>query len=302
MCSRAACISVDNPRYLSFIPAAPTEAATLFDLVVGASSIYGGSWLEGAGAVYAENQALRWIADLAGLPERLAACSCRAARSATSRRSWPPATAADATRRRAAPIGGCVACSRRGALVDAARGARHGHRHPAQCPSTTTGRMTGDALRRRSTRTASDDVFAVVATGGTTNYGIVDDLARCRRRVSASMALWMHVDGAYGGAALCAPSVRHLFDGIEHADSFIVDPHKWLFAPVRRVRAALPRPRARPRGAHPARRLPRRDQHGGEWNPSDYAIHLSRARAACRSGSRWPRTARRPTPRRSSRR
>ena len=62
-----ACVSVDNPRYLSFIPAAPTEAATLFDLVVGASSIYGGSWLEGAGAVYAENQALRWIADLAGL-------------------------------------------------------------------------------------------------------------------------------------------------------------------------------------------------------------------------------------------
>ena len=49
-------------------PDAPTESASLFDLVVGASSIYGGSWLEGAGAVYAENQALRWIADLAGLP------------------------------------------------------------------------------------------------------------------------------------------------------------------------------------------------------------------------------------------
>ena len=63
-----ACISTDNPRYLSFIPNAPTESASLFDLVVGASSIYGGSWLEGAGAVYAENQALRWIADLAGLP------------------------------------------------------------------------------------------------------------------------------------------------------------------------------------------------------------------------------------------
>ena len=64
-----ACLSIDHPRSLSFIPAAPTEAATLFDLVVGASSIYGGSWLEGAGAVYAENQALRWIADLGGLPD-----------------------------------------------------------------------------------------------------------------------------------------------------------------------------------------------------------------------------------------
>ena len=63
-----ACISVDHPRFLSFVPAAPTEAAMLFDLVVGASSVYAGSWLEGAGAIYAENEALRWIADLAGFP------------------------------------------------------------------------------------------------------------------------------------------------------------------------------------------------------------------------------------------
>ncbi len=63
-----ACISVDHPRFLSFVPAAPTEASILFDLVVGASSVYAGSWLEGAGAVHAENEALRWIADLVGLP------------------------------------------------------------------------------------------------------------------------------------------------------------------------------------------------------------------------------------------
>ena len=63
-----ATISVDHPRFLAFVPAAPTEASMLFDLVVGASSIYGGSWLEGAGAAFAENQALRWIADLAGFP------------------------------------------------------------------------------------------------------------------------------------------------------------------------------------------------------------------------------------------
>ena len=62
------CLSTDHPRYLSFIPCAPTDAAVMFDLVVGASSIYAGSWLEGAGAVYAENQALRWIADLVGMP------------------------------------------------------------------------------------------------------------------------------------------------------------------------------------------------------------------------------------------
>ena len=78
-----ACISIDHPRFLSFIPCAPTEAATLFDLVVGASSIFGGTWLEAAGAIHAENHALRWIADLAGLPAARAVSSSRAARSAT---------------------------------------------------------------------------------------------------------------------------------------------------------------------------------------------------------------------------
>ncbi|MEY4229999.1 MAG: hypothetical protein RLZZ362_848 [Actinomycetota bacterium] len=63
-----ACISADHPRFLSFVPAAPTEASILFDLVVGASNVYAGSWLEGGGAVFAENEALRYIADLVGMP------------------------------------------------------------------------------------------------------------------------------------------------------------------------------------------------------------------------------------------
>jgi hypothetical protein len=54
-----ATISQDHPRNIAFVPSAPTEAAVLFDLVVGATSIYGGSWMEGSGAVWAENQALR---------------------------------------------------------------------------------------------------------------------------------------------------------------------------------------------------------------------------------------------------
>ena len=50
--------------------------------------------------------------------------------------------------------------------------------------------------------------------------------AVCRER-----DIWLHVDGAYGLAALAAPRMRAAFAGIELADSFIVDPHKWLFAP-----------------------------------------------------------------------
>src|SRR5699024_9429768 len=64
-----ACISTDHPKHLSFIPSAPTKAAVAFDLVVSASALYGGSWLEGAGVVHAENEVLRWLAGEFGLPE-----------------------------------------------------------------------------------------------------------------------------------------------------------------------------------------------------------------------------------------
>ncbi len=90
----------------------------------------------------------------------------------------------------------------------------------------------------------------------------------------------MHVDGAYGGAALAAPSVRHRFAGVEAADSFIVDPHKWLFAPFDSC-ALLYRDPEVARRAHTqhAEYLEvLQDDHGigPEWNASDYAHHLSR--------------------------
>ena len=128
-----ACVSVDNPRYLSFIPAAPTEASTLFDLVVGASSIFGGSWLEGAGAVYAENQALRWIADLAGFPESAGGCFIQGGTNGNLSALVDGSACGDrATRRRTSGAVG-LRLQRRSALVDAARGARHGRRHRDVC-------------------------------------------------------------------------------------------------------------------------------------------------------------------------
>src|SRR5690606_4403912 len=95
-------------------------------------------------------------------------------------------------------------------------------------PLDERGHLTGEALA--PLLDADERICAVVASGGTTNAGIVDDLAAVVE-VAHRHGAWVHVDGAYGGAALAAPSVRGRFTGIEQADSFIVDPHKWLFAP-----------------------------------------------------------------------
>ena len=69
-----AVISADSPRFLGFIPAAPTKAALLFDMLISCASIQGTSWLEAAGAIQAENQVLRLIADQAGLPASAGGC------------------------------------------------------------------------------------------------------------------------------------------------------------------------------------------------------------------------------------
>jgi aromatic-L-amino-acid decarboxylase len=80
-------ISADSPRFLGFIPAAPTKASLLFDMLVSCASIQGISWLEASGAIAAENTVLRLIADEAGLPASAGGCFVSAARQGTSRRS-----------------------------------------------------------------------------------------------------------------------------------------------------------------------------------------------------------------------
>ena len=121
-----------------------------------------------------------------------------------------------------------------------------------------------------------ESLAAVVATAGTTNAGIVDDLAGIAI-VAGEHDMWVHVDGAYGGAGLFAPSVRRAYDGIEHCDSFVVDPHKWLFAPYD-CAALLYRDPAVARSVHrqDASYLDVIHDNPAEWNPTDYAYHLTR--------------------------
>ena len=269
-----ACISTDHPRNLAFIPSAPTESSNLFDLVVGASSLYGGSWLEGAGAVFAENQALRWIADLAGLPQSsggvfvqggtVGNLSALVVARNQARKHFP-----DTTR-------WVIACSEQ-AHSSIASAAQVMDVDVLKIAVDKNGKLQGDtvakeidALHRQSGRR----VFAVVATAGTTNLGIIDDLAGIGAAAKAR-EIWFHVDGAYGLAALCAPSVRSLFNGIENADSLIVDPHKWLFAPYDAC-ALIYRAPELAREVHTQHASYLDTLHDGNWNPSDYAIQLTR--------------------------
>jgi len=72
--------------------------------------------------------------------------------------------------------------------------------------------------------------FCVIATAGTTNSGIVDDI-RALAGICLKYNLWLHVDGAYGASVVFSDRHRHRVDGIDLADSITIDPHKWLAMP-----------------------------------------------------------------------
>lgn len=272
-----ASVSIDHPRHLAFVPASPTRAAVMFDLVTSASSVHGAFWLEGAGCIFAEMQVMRWLVTLTGMPDgAFGVFTCGGTEAnlsamVTAREAW---RADDPGR------------ARQRGIVIAADSAHSSIRAMAKVIDAdielvpVDDRLEGTAVQARLDALSPADrarVFAVIATGGTTNAGIIDDLAGVAA-VCARERLWFHVDAAYGGGALVAPSVRPLFAGIEHADSVTIDPHKWLFSPYDCGAVLYRRPElARRAHAQEGSYLDIfSDPAMQGFNPSDYQIQLTR--------------------------
>ena len=271
-------ISADSPRNLSFIPAAPTKASMIFDLVVSAGSLNGISWQEASGAVWVENQVIRWIADLVGLPEDAGGCFVAGG---TNGNLSSLVVAREEHRKKH------KGNSKRLAIIcsDQTHSSVKSTAKVMDCdvivvPTNDSFQLTRESieneLKVHSEKYRELDIFAIVATAGTTNLGVIDDIYGIAE-YAKSNNIWLHVDGAYGGAGLLSPKVKDLFRGIEYADSFIVDPHKWLFAPFDCAAVIY-------RNKHLASEVHSQkasyldilhDEEAGD-NPSDYAFHLTR--------------------------
>ena len=269
-----ACISTDHPRNLAFIPSAPSEYASLFDLVVGASALYGGSWQEGAGAVFAENQALRWLSDLAGLPQTAGGVFVQGG---TIGNLSALVTAREDARAKFPHVTKwAIACSAEAHSSIATAAKIMDVALVTIAPREDLRIHGADIANAIDNYHATSDgrICAVVATSGTTNLGVIDDLVGAAK-AAHDRNIWFHVDGAYGLAGLCAPSVRPMFTGVELSDSFIVDPHKWLFAPYDACALVYRNPEIA-RTTHTQHASYLESLHDDSWSPSDYAIQLTR--------------------------
>lgn len=271
-----ATVPIDHPRHLAFVPAAPTRASILFDLVTSASSIHGAYWMEGAGGIFCENEAMKWLVSLTGMPEPAFGVFTSGGTAANlsaivvAREKW---------RKNPRNI------NQKGILITSI-GAHSSIKAMAKVIDAdvllveSEDAMTQTALENfyeKLQETEKARVFAVVATGGTTNAGIIDDLQGIAEVCSLNN-LWFHVDAAYGGGALVAKSVRHLFKGIERADSVTIDPHKWLFSPYDCGAVIYKNPEeAKDVHAQEGSYLEIfKDEGAHGFNPSDYQIQLTR--------------------------
>ena len=258
-------IGIDSERFLAFIPVSPSVASAWADAVVGATSVPAESWLEAAGAVAAENQVLVWLASLAGMPANAGGCFMSGGSIGN--------LSALAVARQQRPDRRCVA------VADTAHASVYNTLHllgmeAFVVPTAEDGRFTSSALRHVIGDRA--DVGAVVGSAGSTNAGLIDDLAGLAR-VSHDIGAWFHVDAAYGGAALLLSEFADRMRGMALADSFIVDPHKWLFAPAGSC-ALIYRDPSLAKAVHtqhgPYIDVLRHD--GDEWNPADFGYQLTR--------------------------
>ncbi len=271
-----ATVPIDHPRHLAFVPASPTKAAVMFDLVTSASSIHGAYWMEGAGGIFCENEAMKWLVSLTGLPSGAfgvftsGGTAANLSAMVTAREYW-----------RKNPDNR----NKKGIIITSS-GAHSSVKAMAKVIDCdvllveTEEEMTAKALQEKI---ASLDplerqrLFAIVATGGTTNAGIIDDLWGIGK-LCEEEHLWFHVDAAYGGGALASEKARPLFKGLEKADSITIDPHKWLFSPYDCGAILYKQPElAKEAHSQEGSYLEIFNDEGARgFNPSDYQIQLTR--------------------------
>src|SRR3954468_10698295 len=203
----------NHPRFFAWFANTGSEPGVLAELLIAALNVNAMTWLSSPAATELEVTVMSWLAELFGLPSEWHGHIEDTASTAT--------IAALAAARRLKP----------GGVVYASEQANFSVEKAARLVGLEFRAVEVDDAFRMRPDFPLDDATAVVATVGTTGTTSVDPVPELARRC-AEAEVWLHVDAAYAGAAAACPELRWAMEGVEHADSLVVNPHKWLFTPM----------------------------------------------------------------------
>ena len=229
-----------SPNFFAFFPANASGPAVLGELLSAGLGVQGMLWATSPACTELETHVLDWLADMLGLPERFKSAGSGGGviqDTASSASLCALLAARERATRYASNESGCD-----GRLVAYASTQAHS--------SIEKGVKIAGLGRTRLRLVEVDDAFAmrpealarriredrqagllpcfVCATVGTTSSHAIDPLPEIGR-ICRQEGLWLHVDAAMAGTAAICPELRHILDGVELADSFCVNPHKWMF-------------------------------------------------------------------------
>lgn len=269
-------MNVCHPRFFAFVPSPSNFVSVMGDTLAAGFNVFNGSWLGGSGPAALELAVIDWFRGWCGFPAGAGGLFV----SGGSMANLTALVAARHTRLNDRVERAVIYYSDQthSSIDRALRVIGFSPEQIRRIPSDREFRLPMDALARaiHEDRTAGLRPFAVIANAGTTNTGAIDPLgevaALCRTE-----SLWMHVDGAYGAAAVISERGRKLLEGVESADSLSFDPHKWLFQTIE-CGCVLLRDSAALKATY--RIMPEylADVHrnAAEVNPCDYGIQLTR--------------------------
>jgi len=229
----------NHPRFFAYFPANNSGPSILGELLSAGLGVNAMLWQTSPAATELEEQVMVWLAQLLKLPDGFHGVIQDTASTATlcalvCAREKATAFAVNAAGCQglagAGPLRIYTSGEAHSSVVKGARIAGFGDRNIVTVAVDETRAMDPEDLRRKIERDQADGFIpcCVVATVGTTSTTAIDPLTTIGP-VAREFGLWLHVDAALAGTAAILPEKRWILDGLEHADSFVFNPHKWMF-------------------------------------------------------------------------
>lgn len=270
-------LHVDHPRFFAFVPGPNNFVSTMADALAAGFNVFNGTWLGGSAAAVVELGVVRWLCRICGLPAAAGGLF-------VSGGSMANLTALVAARHALLQdcVGGATVYFSDQTHSSVERALRVIGFAPDQMrrlPSDEQFKSPLDELRGAISRDRAKGLrpFCIIANAGTTNTGAIDSMVDLAD-LAATEGLWLHVDGAFGAAAILSERGRAVLRGLQRADSITLDPHKWLFQSFE-CGCVLVRDAALLKSAFEIKPDYLRDVHRSaeEFNPCDYGVQLTRS-------------------------